>query len=129
MCVVKEFALGEEESIAAPGAVEQTIVVLHHQIFGAVVANFPEANELGFGSGEGEGAAQPINAFTVGNVTKSGFAGRQNDQLSSAQIEIADFEGCEYAVFGATFAGVESSEASPARSRGFSPSPISGAVS
>lgn len=50
-------------------------VVVDHEVFGGVVGDFPKADDLAFGSGDREGAAESVDAFNVGGGAESGFAG------------------------------------------------------
>lgn len=50
-------------------------VVVDHEVFGGVVGDFPEADDLAFGSGDRECAAESVDAFNVGGGAESGFAG------------------------------------------------------
>jgi hypothetical protein len=58
--------LGVVEGDAAAFALVESCVVVDHEVFGGVVGDFPEADGLAFGSGDGEGAAEAVDAFAVG---------------------------------------------------------------
>lgn len=111
----EKFQLDLAQGVAATSIGEEAIVVLHHQVFGALIADLPEANQLGFSTSEGEGAAQSVDAFPICHISHSGFAGGEDDQLGATQVEVAGFQGSENAIFAAAFARVESGqgEASP----------------
>ncbi len=62
--------------------VEAGVVVDHeHEVFGSVVGDFPEADDLAFGSGDREGAAESVDAFAVGGGAEAGFAGGEGDEF------------------------------------------------
>ena len=85
-------------------------VVVDHEVFGGVVGDFPEADDLAFGSGDREGAAESVDAFNVGGGAESGFAGGEGNEFGVGEVEVGDFEGGEDAVVVAAFAELESGE-------------------
>jgi hypothetical protein len=69
---LEEVELDLAEGVVGAGlAFEQAGVVLDHEVLGTGVIDFPEADQLAAGAGEGEGAAQAVDAFAVGDVASS----------------------------------------------------------
>jgi hypothetical protein len=79
----EHVALGVVEGDAATFALVEAGVVVDHEVFGGVVGDFPEADDLAFGSGDREGTTESVNAFAVGSCAEAGFACGEGDTKSS----------------------------------------------
>ena len=106
---LNHFELHFAEGFTAAQASGELFVVASHQALGAKVADLPQAEQLGFGSGQGKGATQTVDAFAIGDVAEAGVAGGEDDELSAKEVELGGFEGGEHAVFTAAAAGIEAS--------------------
>ena len=73
--------MGVLEGDRAAFAFVEAGVVVDHEVFGGVVGDFPEADDLAFGSGDRKGAAESVDAFAVGGGAESGFAGGEGDEF------------------------------------------------
>jgi hypothetical protein len=80
----EEVELDLAEGGAAGLIGEEFVVVLHHEVFGAGVIDFPEADQLTLRSGQDEGTTQAVYTFPIGDIAESGFAGGEHDELSAA---------------------------------------------
>ncbi len=72
-------------------------VVVDHQVAGGAVTDLPQAHQQGFGTRQGERAAQPVYAFPALDLTDTGLARAQHDQLGAPEIERRGFGGRQHA--------------------------------
>ncbi len=73
---------------AAAFALVESGVVVDHEVFGGVVGDFPEADGLAFGSGDGEGAAEAVDAFAVEGCAEASFAGGEGDEFGACEVVV-----------------------------------------
>ena len=65
---------------------------------------------MSFGSSQGKGAPEAIDAFTVADIAEASVAGGEDDELGTKQVELGSLEGGEATDFIAAAAGVEPSQ-------------------
>jgi len=116
--LLNHFELDYAQGFAAALASGEVFVIAGHQALGAIVADVPQAHELSFGSGQGKGAAQTVDALTIRHFAEAGLAGGEDHELSAQEVELGRFEGGEDAVFEAAAAGVEASEGETGAQKG-----------
>src|SRR5690606_27539068 len=94
--VFLDFSLGEGESFSFITGTDIFLIKVIHERLGDFIADFKQSHDNSVRSGQQQRTLKPKDPFTVQNLSPTGFASAQNNQIRVRKIERSGFIGCQY---------------------------------